>query len=145
MIAMLILAIVCISWLEIIGIQSARRESRRREAVECLSGMMDAFMYCNRYNAARVGCYRMVLSLSQEKVEFPSCGGTDVIPMFDGDISPVGYQLCVVNEGDLPGQNLFKEWPTGCKWLVGRLYDRSGKVDDVGRPFFSLPVYLGTK
>jgi prepilin-type N-terminal cleavage/methylation domain-containing protein len=45
MIAMLILTIVCISWLKIIGIQSARKEARRREAVERLAGMMDAFMY----------------------------------------------------------------------------------------------------
>ena len=48
MISMLILSIVCISWLQIIGIQSARKEARRREAVERLAGMMDAFMYCNK-------------------------------------------------------------------------------------------------
>ena len=48
LIAMFILALVCIAWLQIIGIQSARKEARRREAVERLSGMMDAFLYCYR-------------------------------------------------------------------------------------------------
>lgn len=44
MIAMLILAIVCLSWFEILSIQSAKREALRREGVERLAGMMEAFL-----------------------------------------------------------------------------------------------------
>ena len=43
MISMLILAIVCLSWFEILSIQSAKREALRREGVERLAGMMEAF------------------------------------------------------------------------------------------------------
>lgn len=41
LIAMLILALVSLSWLTIAQVQSANRESYRREAVERLVGMMD--------------------------------------------------------------------------------------------------------
>ena len=41
MVAMLVLFFVCVSWLTIFQIQSANRESYRREAVERLAGMMD--------------------------------------------------------------------------------------------------------
>ncbi len=44
LIAMLILAIVCMSWFEILSIQSAKREALRREGVERLAGMMEAFL-----------------------------------------------------------------------------------------------------
>lgn len=44
MISMLILAIVCMSWFEILSIQSAKREALRREGVERLAGMMEAFL-----------------------------------------------------------------------------------------------------
>lgn len=44
MIAMLILTIVCLSWFEILSIQSAKREALRREGVERLAGMMEAFI-----------------------------------------------------------------------------------------------------
>lgn len=44
MISMLILTIVCLSWFEILSIQSAKREALRREGVERLAGMMEAFI-----------------------------------------------------------------------------------------------------
>ncbi len=44
MISMLILVIVCLSWFEILSIQSAKREALRREGVERLAGMMEAFL-----------------------------------------------------------------------------------------------------
>ena len=148
MISMLILAIVCISWLQIIGIQSARKEARRREAVERLAGIMDAFLYEKRNNqVSRIteGGYYMAeegMSLS-----FPSDGKKNhVYPMFDSDVSPIGYRLYVSRNGniDLSGKELFKNWDSSCRWLIGRLYDRSNcTVDEAGKPFFTLPVCLG--
>jgi hypothetical protein len=43
MISFLILTIVCLSWFEILSIQSAKREALRREGVERLAGMMETF------------------------------------------------------------------------------------------------------
>ena len=113
MIAMLILAIVCVSWLEIIGIQSARKEARHREAVERLAGMMDAFMYIKR-TSVDSDCYQM--KTSGNTVEFVRCGRGTIVdasmvyPLFDSDISPVGYQLQVMEKSDLPSHNLFTGW-----------------------------------
>ncbi len=151
MLAMLILTIVCVAWLEIIGVQSARREARRREAVERLAGMMDAFMYENRKNPSlEAGCYNMEtneLHLSFSKATTDS----NICPVYSDGSSPIGYQLLIVANNDsllkdmgMP-QNDWKSNYQNKKWLVGRLYDRHGDVvkDDVGEPFFVLPVYLG--
>ena len=155
MISMLILAIVCIAWLEIIGIQSARKEARRREAVERLSGMMDAFMYCNRGGSSGKSVDADGYALDQDllkaaaKVEFKRDRSTDIVhPMFDGDVSPIGYQLCVVEKKNLPyGDKFNTDWSLGRGsrgyWLVGRLYNRSGATADAGRPFFTVSVCLG--
>ena len=70
--------------------------------------------------------------------------GTDVIyPIFDGDESPVGYQLSVVNVPENWAAYSSSGWSSSCRWLVGRLYDYNGKKDEVGKPFFTLPVCLG--
>ena len=142
MISMLILAIVCIAWLQIIGIQSARKEARRREAVERLSGMMDAFMYCKKASTSfSVGGWRMNYDVGG-RVDFASAATNEVFAIFDGDVSPIGYQLCVEKLNQLPGSDNFAgNWRSG-SWLVGRLFNRNGKVDEVGRPFFVLPVRL---
>lgn len=140
MIAMLILTIVCLSWLKIIGIQSAKREARRREAVERLSGMMDAFMYIRKLSVTP-GSYEM--DDSQEgQVKFAKAADSEVHRMFEGDLSPVGYKLDVVSQSSLPGSDRFTGW-NGKKWLVGRLYDRSGDIDSIGKPFFTVMVCLG--
>ena len=150
MIAMLILAIVCIAWLKIIGIQSARKEARRREAVERLAGMMDAFMYCNRNNnsgnvvpVVEGACYEMAMNGDVSMLTFKKDDGIHVVhPVFDDSESPVGYQLSVVAKRDLPHQEKFKYWNEDSLWLVGRLYNRTGTLDEAGRPFFTLPVCL---
>ncbi len=146
MISMLILAIVCIAWLQIIGIQSARKEARRREAVERLVGVMDAFMYVNKNVRLSPGFYFMNIiggELSFSKDELNS-----VRPIFDDDVSPIGYQLQVCAKSGLPYQSLFWGWDplpraSAPQWLVGRLYNSSGLVSDLGKPFFSVPVCLG--
>ncbi len=143
MISMLILAIVCMAWLEIIGIQSARRESRRREAVERLSGMMDAFLYRYRSGAPSAGGYHMVMNMDIGSLSFEADGGTNVVhSVFDSGVSPVGYRLCVVKAKDLPNSAGYVNWDDR-KWLVGYLYDTNGALSDVGRPFCVLPVYIG--
>lgn len=149
MISMLILTIVCIAWLQIIGIQSARKEARRREAVERLAGMMDAFLYCKSAGGVDPGYgYKMDLSTGSFEKDR---SGKNVYPVFSEGESPIGYQLLVVKDKDsLPDANKpgvdwgvrRSNWAVR-KWLVGKLYDRSGTTDDAGRPFFSLPVCIG--
>ena len=143
LISMLILAIVCIAWLQIIGIQSARKEARRREAVERLAGMMDAFMYCNRANKFSVGGWQMKTN-GVASISFASVATNEVFAIFDGEVSPIGYQLHVVAMSQLDNHDEFgANWGT-CKWLVGKLYDRSNCLEaEAGKPFFTLPVCLG--
>ena len=143
MISMLILTIVCIACLQIIGIQSARKEARRREAVERLSVMMDAFIY--KYRASvREGSHHVVMNRSTRYLDFvPDNSTNDVHAVFDDGVSPIGYQLCVVRYNNLPYKDNFDGWNTSHRWLVGRLYDQNGAVANVGKPFFTLPVCLG--
>lgn len=153
MIAMLILAIVCIAWLEIIGIQSARREARRREAVERLAGMMDAFLYVNMGNDALATntYYRLNMTNLVGSLTFESCGRDVVNPMFESAVSPIGYQLHVVDRKDLADSDMFTGWDARGKnvnaplWLQGRLYDGNGEVGECGKPFFALPVCMGPR
>ena len=155
MIAMLILTIVCIAWLEIIGIQSARKEARRREAVERLAGMMDAFMYSKKdLRSVDVGSYyfdeKEIATNNNIVIKFAS-GTQTVRPVFEDGISPIGYQLLVV-EDDWVKNNcgwLREEidcWGTSRRgWLVGRLFEHNKMVSESEKPFFSLPVFLGLK
>ena len=142
MISMLILTIVCVAWLEIIGIQSAKKEARRREAVDRLSGMMDAFCYLKGSGQpVAYGSYYITNSFNNLVVN----GGdaTLVYPMFRDEVSPIGYQLRVVRKRDLPDADGFEGWSTGSRWLVGQLYSQNGITNDVGNPFFTLSVCLG--
>ena len=144
LVSMLILTLVCLAWLEIIGVQSARRESRRREAVERLPGMMDALLYEYRNASSDPGTsYKMVMNESARSLKFELDTTTNVVhALFDASISSIGYQLCIVNKKDVPQAHLFGDnWGSGC-WLVGRLYERSGAVADAGKPFFTLPVCM---
>ena len=141
--AMLILAIVCVSWLEIIGIQSARKEARRRESVDRLSGLMDAFMYMNKSSVTE-GSFRFELNESINQLLFLEDSSTNVVhAIFDPDVSPVGYQLLVVKKTALNNYEQFESWWDSKKWLVGRLYERNGTIDEAGKSFFTLQVYLG--
>lgn len=151
MIAMLVLAIVCIAWLEIIGIQSARREARRREAVERLSGMMDAFLYYTRSGGISPGDYRMTMDTGGSRIDFSQTeGGALVYPVFEDGVSPIGYRLSIVFKDDLKDQpqSFYSDWKCGGYrppnyWLVGRLYDSHGDILPVEKPFFTLPVCIG--
>lgn len=139
---MLILTIVCTAWLEIIGIQSAKKEARCREAVDRLSGMMDAFCYLKGSGQpVAYGSYYITNSFNNLVVN----GGdaTLVYPMFRDEVSPIGYQLRVVRKRDLPDADGFEGWSTGSRWLVGQLYSQNGITNDVGNPFFTLSVCLG--
>ena len=148
MISMLILAIVCIAWLQIIGIQSARKEARRREAVERLAGMMDAFMYLGSSSGTiDSGGYEMVRD--GNAITFKRAYNANAVyPMFDGDVSPIGYRLCITNYSALLGASLSKDWQPADRfvkgfWLVGSLYNGNGTVDQAGKPFFTLSVCTG--
>ena len=157
MISMLILTIVCISWLQIIGIQSARKEARRREAVERLAGMMDAFLYCTqnvKHSRLTTGGYKMTVDVGGKVALEKEVGVNEVYPVFENGESPIGYRLLVVEIAGLRDEGLpvelFKGWDLSLsdgivpRWMVGKLYDRSNcSVNDAGRPFFTLPVCLG--
>ena len=143
LVAMLILTIVCTAWLEIIGIQSARKEARRREAVERLAGMMDAFMY-EQKNIANVsaGGYYMVDN-GNGRISFQKT--SQVMPVFEEDVSPIGYHLRVVTSADPLVNDTLAAWGTawgGKNWLVGLLYDRTDVETNPGNEFFKLPVRL---
>lgn len=154
---MLILAIVCVAWLEIIGIQSAKKEARRREAVERLSGMMDAFMYTYQSDSLASDDYVISNDLENCTCVFIRDRRKKTPPyivhkMFENDDSPIGYQLRVVpkddeNEGNgvaLPDGDLFgSSWNPDHRWLVGRLFDYNGSEDAARKPFFTLSVCLG--
>ena len=141
-IAMLILAVVCIAWMHIIGMRSARKEARRREAVERLAGMMDAFLY-EMKNSAKAGCWRVDIDENLKMVKVRQ-GDTDAVyPVFGEDVSPVGYRLEVVKTVELDDAEKFDGWGDGKLWLVGRLYQNSGSLADCGYPFFSMPVCTG--
>lgn len=148
LIAMMVLAITCVSWLKIIGIQSARKEARRREAVERLAGMMDAFMYVKK-TGTQEGSWRQV---SLDPLVFDK---TAKISEPIEDLSPIGYRICVVknlkylsaadNEALFEGHagSFAGDWQTK-KWLVGMLYNNDGATEkEAGKPFFVLPVCLG--
>ena len=142
LVAMLILTIVCISWLQIIGIQSARKEARRREAVERLVGMMDAYMYIAHKGLTPISVGGLEMKNKGHVISFDHVGTNTVFRVFEDD-SPIGYQLCIENFESIPESSRFGEnWGTAAYWLVGRLYESSGNVSEVGRPFFSLPVRL---
>ena len=150
---MLILTFVCVAWLEIIGIQSAKKEACRREAVERIVGMMDAFMdYYKNHNAGDkkkdgrilADCYAVQVKTNVLDVS-PSANAT-IIPIFSNDESPIGYRLRVVNS--LPDNELFDgrnlitgNW-TSKKWLIGELYNHNGLLTSSDKPFFVLPVCL---
>lgn len=168
---MLILTLVCVAWLEIIGIQSARKEARRREAVERLAGMMDAFMCDSVMDASNVfikkggknggttyqtGCYRIKNGLLKfEKV----IDSDEILPMYETALSsgglgesPIGYRLRIMEKSSLDNASEFGDnWRTKNKkcgtfesyWLVGELYDYNGKRDPDRKPFFILPVCVG--
>lgn len=155
LVSTLILSIVCIAWLQIIGIQSARKEARRREAVERLSGMMDAFMYVNKSaqlsKSIKNGngeSYRIVKETNSLSFDNDNSKGTAIHPLYDEGGSPIGYQLCLVTKNDLLSTTEGKSWDLSVRgshpvWLVGRLYAHYGTVQEAGKPFFTLPVWFG--
>ena len=158
---MLILTLVCVAWLEIIGIQSARKEARRREAVERLAGMMDAFIcdsvmsqYKNKFfkinkktNLKDYTC--AYYSLKKNPLSIESVNSTEIIPMFETEISPIGYRMRILKTSDLNDASKFgNNWTSmsgvsPCYWLIGELFDHNGIKEDDWNPFFTLPVCLG--
>ena len=158
---MLILTLVCVAWLEIIGIQSARKEARRREAVERLSGMMDAFMSDSLMakEAAKIfsinkktkkktytcGYYR----LNSSSLVIDNANPAEIIPLYENEISPIGYRMRLLKTTDLDNKSEYgSNWTdyersSAGYWLVGELFDHNGKKEDHWKPFFTLSAFLG--
>ena len=106
-------------------------------------------MYLNKANGRlKNGCYRQQYDKSQKSIIYKECDSS-IFPLFDNDVSSIGYQLRVCDLTDWndrskwPDKNKFVGWQNGVKWLVGKLYDHSGAEINAGNPFFMLPVYLG--
>lgn len=155
LVSMLILTIVCIAWLQIIGIQSARKEARRREAVERLAGVMDAFMFMGRegkISGNSIGPdkyyeFECNVGTNINNLSFWEDTSKGVNQMFKSEsgknFSPIGYRLYVVRKSKLPKQQYFDDnWGSG-KWLIGELYDSYGDGATSKAAFFALPVCLG--
>ena len=164
MISMLILTLVCVAWLEIIGIQSARKEARRREAVERLAGMMDAILYdpvtlkvfnknkkTGKITATAASyCLKTSNYISAEKLT----DDDEILPVFANEVSSIGYRLKVLLSKDkldcsekfVTNKEFGNNWCNNdgpCYWLVGELYDHYGKKENDWVPFFTLPVCMG--
>ena len=146
MISMLILTIVCTAWLEIIGIQSAKKEARRREAVERLAGMMDAFMEVKKGDVIDSDKYYAMVKNGHMRDFEPSLSENGLEPLFEDGIPSIYYQLRVVADGESLGNGMSGNWvykdPKNkiqpMQWLVGRLTDKPEKDNW----FFTLPVCL---
>lgn len=152
MISMLIFALVCISWFKIIAIQSARKEARRHEAVERLVGMMDASLYfMKKGDLIRAGEQHQsfIVQRDGDTINLRKGMMEEVYPIFDGDVSPIGYQIVLTKSPaaiGVPNAGLYEGWSLNSReapyWLVGFLYDGCGNTNDVGRSFFTLPVFM---
>ena len=168
MIGFLIMTIICISWFTIAQIQSAKKEALRREAVERLSGMMDAFteysIWSDAINNANdpVGCSWW---FDEERIQFKERGFNLVSKMFESEpvwdsdrrrwkleaISPIGYRLYITSLGDYIAESRFHRRDDYLNWsdtdyvLVGELYDRNGDIREVDfpSPFCSFKIFLG--
>jgi hypothetical protein len=66
--------------------------------------------------------------------------------LYEDGVSPIGYQLELAFTLDgLIGSEAFRGWNTSSdtqQWLIGRLYNGHGDKDDLGSPFFTLPVFM---
>ena len=80
-------------------------------------------------------------------VSFSKDAAQQVYPVFDENVSPIGYRLHVVGLSGLSNYQRFGTNWSSKKWLVGELYNRNGALADFTgadkKPFFTLPVYLG--
>ena len=135
LVAMLILALVSLSWLTIAQVQSANRESYRREAVERLAGMMDVISSMKlTKNDVRSGKVAWRFDEGQ-----PCKADLKVVnPLFNLTDSSIGYRIRVmkakdnglivlgaeeeVQEADILGNSSVV--------LDGELFERSGTLDN---------------
>lgn len=92
LVAMLILALVSLSWLTIAQVQSANRESYRREAVERLAGMMDAI---SQLGLSYVPGTALQFKDGQPQKLSGVNGRMTVNPLFGPTESSLGYRLRV--------------------------------------------------
>lgn len=136
LVAMLILALVSLSWLTIAQVQSANRESYRREAVERLAGMMDVISQqgwdYEKYTIGSAWCFKGGLP---EK----SSDARTVNPVFSQTESMIGYRLTVrgvKDVGDLISRSVEdsqKERNVLSRGnppvLIGELFDQFGTLD----------------
>ena len=132
LVAMLILALVSLSWLTIIQVQSANRESYRREAVERLAGMMDVISQRGldidvRQSAVVFRFKDGIMTESTDSDEVKT-----VVPLFLPSESSIGYRLMAKKFSDVKalipeaGSFMEKRAPV----LVGELFEQSGTLDD---------------
>lgn len=160
LVAMLILALVSLSWLTIIQVQSANRESYRREAVERLAGMMDVISqqgFKSQYASGTSWFF------SKGKPT-PQTNGRIVNPVFEPIESSLGYRIRIkqsseasdlisyknIAEDDSEAGVLAKNSPV----LIGELFEQSGTLGqeeysdreeaNVGKRIWRVAVVLRT-
>lgn len=150
LIGFLILTFVCMSWFEIMGAQNWTKESARREAVEQLHGMMDAFVDIvgGEYTTERT----YVISFSGNAGPVFAMKGLDYVSSLGLESSSsIGYRLYleqapVSAARDTGSRRNYWGGPRGDRyWLCGELYDEcGGAVDVCGRAFCKMKVFLGS-
>ena len=138
LVAMLILALVSLSWLTIIQVQSANRESYRREAVERLAGMMDVI---SMYGLAGNGFKAGTAWAFEDGNLISLADGKAVKPIFDPVESSIGYRLRIkkasevndlISYGNISEKNSEESLlpATGASpVLVGELFEQSGTLE----------------
>ena len=161
LVAMLILALVSLSWLTIAQVQSANRESYRREAVERLAGMMDVASM-HGVAAGTSWCFNADGLLT-------SCDSARTVnQLFDPAESTLGYRLRVKKVSDVQDDLIVQDTGGNAQELdfllsyykpapvlIGELFEKSGTLDqeeytsnekkNVGNRIWQVAVVLGLK
>ena len=140
LVAMLIFCCVCASWPTIFQVQSANRESYRREAVERLAGMMDVVSrqdgLLQNFKYGRSLHFEGGMLISEQG------NGKVVRNMFDERDSTIGYRLRIKRFSEVKQLGWVApesksdskgELEEGClkdasPVLVGELFERSGTL-----------------
>ena len=151
MIGFLILTIVCLCWLEMMGFQNWTKESARREAVEQLHGMMDAFVETVNVDEYSETC-TYTISFKGDSVEYTADNPLDYVSPLGLVSSPaIGYRMYLEPAPLSPLRDSGREyWAIGTKsgryWLCGELYDECNmSTIACGRAFCKMKVFVGGK
>lgn len=152
LVSILVIVIIFISWLRISNFQAIRKESLRREAIECAAGYLD-FMSLKGYLASSGSRKFYRISFNDVTKVYSATEVTDnttpmPYPLF-GEDEPIGYVLDLVRNTGQYALGHSGAWPANGSWAVIRLYDRhshAGGKDGLAaledQPFSTMSVLV---